>query len=502
MNKDARIAVTGGRSLAHNTAWNLAGQILPLLAAVFAIPILIEGMGVERFGVFMLAWVVLGYFSLFDLGLGRALTKLVAEKLGLGQHEHVAPLTWTALWLMAGLGVLGALVVLAASGWMLQFGLGNALPSLQAEAADALLLLALSIPVVLLTTGLRGLLEAHHRFDLVNLVRIPLGVLHLVAPVAVLPFSNQLDVMVALLLGLRLAMGLAFALLCLRVAPALRRPAGISGAYARPMLRFGGWMTVTNVVGPLMVFGDRFAIGALLGAAAVAYYATPHEVITKLLFIPAAIAATLFPAFVAALASERRRAAELFHRGTRWVLLSIFPLALLAVVFAEDGLRLWISAEFALHGALVLKWLAAGVFLNSVAQIPFAFVQAAGKPDWTAKLHLAELPFYFLCLWLFMQHWGLAGAAAAWALRVAVDTAALTWMSLRIEPGMLAAIRRDALIVAACLLLLLPGAALEDATNEALFVGGILLVFVGFAWRCLLTQQERAYLRRKLVRPV
>jgi O-antigen/teichoic acid export membrane protein len=63
------VPVSSDRALAHNTAWNLAGQILPLLAAVFAIPILIEGMGVERFGVFMLAWVVLGYFSLFDLGL-------------------------------------------------------------------------------------------------------------------------------------------------------------------------------------------------------------------------------------------------------------------------------------------------------------------------------------------------------------------------------------------------------------------------------------------------
>lgn len=72
--------LTSGRLLARNTLWNLAAQILPMAVALFAIPILIRGIGVPRFGVLSLAWIVIGYFSLFDFGMGRALTKLVAEK--------------------------------------------------------------------------------------------------------------------------------------------------------------------------------------------------------------------------------------------------------------------------------------------------------------------------------------------------------------------------------------------------------------------------------------
>ena len=112
-------AIAGGPSLVRNSAWNLAGHLLPLLAAVVAIPILIEAMGVERFGVLMLAWVVIGYFSLFDLGLGRAMTQLLAEKLGQGRSGDIAPLVWTGLSLMAGLGIVGALLLLALSGWLL-----------------------------------------------------------------------------------------------------------------------------------------------------------------------------------------------------------------------------------------------------------------------------------------------------------------------------------------------------------------------------------------------
>ena len=47
-----------------------------------------------------MAWMVLGYFSLFDLGLGRALTKMVAEKLGLGLERELPCLVGTALGLM------------------------------------------------------------------------------------------------------------------------------------------------------------------------------------------------------------------------------------------------------------------------------------------------------------------------------------------------------------------------------------------------------------------
>src|ERR1700723_1921283 len=56
-----------------------------------------------------------------------------------------------------------------------------------------------------------------------------------------------------------------------------------------PLLRFGGWMTVSNIVGPLMVTLDRFLIAGLISVTAVAYYATPYELVTKLLLVPVAV---------------------------------------------------------------------------------------------------------------------------------------------------------------------------------------------------------------------
>jgi len=52
-----------------------------------------------------------GYFSLFDMGLGRALTKLVSERLGDGRLDELGNLIWTALFLIVVLGFIGATAV-------------------------------------------------------------------------------------------------------------------------------------------------------------------------------------------------------------------------------------------------------------------------------------------------------------------------------------------------------------------------------------------------------
>src|SRR5260370_17788980 len=89
--------LTSGRLLARNTVWNLIGYGAPMAVAVFCIPILIRGLGKERFGVLTLAWALIGYASLFDLGLGRALTQLVARKFGGRGEREIPSLACTSL---------------------------------------------------------------------------------------------------------------------------------------------------------------------------------------------------------------------------------------------------------------------------------------------------------------------------------------------------------------------------------------------------------------------
>jgi len=490
-------SLTSGRILARNTIWNLIGLGAPLLVAFFAIPLLIKGLGTDRFGVLALAWAVVGYFNLFDLGMGRALTKLVAEKLGAGQADEIPKLIWTALALMGMLGVIGALVAAGLSPWLVHNTL-KIPQALQDETLRAFYLLSLSIPVVISATGLRGVLEAYQRFDLANIVRIPLGMFTFLGPLAVLPFSNSLFPVVAVLVAGRFLTWGVHLLLCLRIVPTLRLNIRLQRTMVRPLISFGFWMTVSNIVGPVMVYMDRFFIGALISVTAVAYYTTPNEVIRRLGLIPNALIGVLFPAFSTTMAQNRAHTARLFGRGINYVFLALFPLTLIIVTMAHEGMALWLGVGFADNSTFVLQWLAVGVFLNSIAKIPFVLVQGAGHPDITAKMHLIELPFYLLTLWWLLGTYGIKGAAVAWVGRVGIDTLILFAMAQWLLPDTRALIWNSLLRIIIALCIFIMAGYTAGLFMKWMFLVGTLTGFIVVTWLWLLAPEERRMLKRLL----
>ena len=419
------------RVLKRSLAWNAAGTVLPLAASILAVPFLIRGLGADRFGLLTIVWALVGYASLFDLGLGRALTLMVAERLGRLDDTDMNPLLWTALWLLLALGVLGALVL-----WLAAPVLVAAIRTpqeLAAEAVTAFRVLAFGLPMVFVTSGLTGVLTALQRFDVLTAVRVPLSLVTTLGPVLLLLVSPSLVWISWLMLCAR---GLGMLVLAHRLGllrAGLMQPSWPQATLARSLVGQGGWMTVSNVVGPLLSYMDRFFVGAALGTAAVAWYVTPYEVLTKLNFIPSILLGVLFPALAMAYARDPARAASLYKDAA-----TVLRHALLAVcaglfLFATELLSLWINADFAGHAAPVARWLAVGVWINVLAQTPFTFLQGAGRANLIAKLHLAELIPYLALLYWWTHAYGIAGAAAAWTARVLVDTLVLNWVAGRVH---------------------------------------------------------------------
>lgn len=484
------------KTVARHSLLNLLGLGAPLIAAIFAMPILIHTLGIDRFGILSLAWVVIGYFSLFDLGLGRALTKAVADRIGNRQLDDIPHLIWTALAIMLLLALVGSIVGAGLSSWLIYSAL-KIPPALRAETLNSFYLLALSLPAVIVTAGLRGVLEAYQRFGLVNLLRIPMGVFTFAGPLLVLPFTNSLVAVVAVLVLGRVVGWLAHFYYCFQVVPTLLKSMALRREFLGPLFRFGGWLTVTNIVGPLMVYLDRFLIGALLSTAAVAFYTTPYEVVTKLLQIPLALTGVLFPAFAASHAAQSPRTNDLYVGGVKAVFLLLFPIILLIVAFSGEGLTLWLGSEFSGHSYRVVQYLAVGLFFNGLAQIPYALIQAVGRPDITAKLHMIELPLYLPLLWQLSLAMGIEGVAIAWLLRAAVDMLFLFFFATRLFPqahgGSYAV---PAALLAALAAFLVAAAPLGAATRGWIFLGA-LCAFVILSWTLLLKSEERQFIERQ-----
>ncbi len=412
--------------------WNLLGAVLPLFAGLLAIPQLIGALGVERFGLLNLGWLLVGYFSLFDLGLGRALTRLVAERLAVGEVSEIPRLVGTAMRLMKWLGI-GAAVLVASLSSELTSNWLKIPVALERETLIACLILAGTLPFVVLAAGWRGVLEAYGRFDLVNWIRIPLGVAIFVVPLLVLPFAQGLVPVVGALAVTRVLAWWYSRYLCRALIPSLAGQCAFDRTLLRPLISFGGWMTLSNLISPLMVYADRFLIGGMISAAAVAYYATPYEIATRLWVIPGAMTGVLFPIIAGQFFTDRLRVFSAYERAIKVLFLGLLPAVMLLFLFAAEGLSWWLGSDFAVNGYLVAKILLVGVFVNSLGLVAITVLHGAGRADWSAKLHLVELPFYLLVLVYGATRYGIEGVAVAWLLRVAVDTLAMVLLVQHLE---------------------------------------------------------------------
>ncbi|MSM41269.1 MAG: oligosaccharide flippase family protein [Geobacter sp.] len=474
-------------------------MVAPILVAIYAIPLLIKGLGTDRFGLLSLIWMAIGYFSLFDMGLGRALTQLVARKLGKGQTEEIPLLLRTATVFMILLGVLGALAVAGLSP-SLVYNILKIPADLQDESLISLYIVASCIPIVITTAGLRGVLEAYQRFDLLNIVRIPMGIFTFLGPLLTLYFTSSLYTIVAIL---TLGRGIALVIhifICVRLIPSLLSEFSVDSSYVKPLLSFGGWITVTNVVGPIMVYLDRFLIGALASTTQISYYSTPYEVVNKLLLFPSAIVGVLFPAFSVSYVQNKSQAIQLYERAIKYIYIGIFPIVIIIVTLAHDGLQLWIGNEFAQHSTHVLQWLAVGVFINSLSQIPFTFIQGIGRPDLSSKLHLIELPIYLIVVWLLLKWYGIVGVAIAWTIRVLLDAILLFYIAHKIFINDSARVKfvKPSLIFASSLIIFIFGSLPMNLLAKGLFLCCTLVGFYMFSWIRLLNNGEREYLLGKL----
>jgi O-antigen/teichoic acid export membrane protein len=481
--------LTSGPLLARNTVWNLVGQIVPMAVGLFAIPMLIRHIGMDRFGILTIAWIVLGYFSLFDLGLGRALTNLVAQGLGGNGQDELPTVVWTTNCVMAVMGIVGA-IVFAAISPLLTHSLLKIPLNLQAETLNSLFLLSTSVPLVISTAGFRGILEAQQKFGLLSKIRIPMGITFFLAPVAVLLFTNSLTALIGALVFTRVILLMAYVGLALREMPALRHQFAIDGSLLRPIFSFGGWLTVSNLVSPLMVYVDRFLIGSLLSITAVAYYATPYELVTKLLIVPTALVGVLFPAFSTAMVGDRPRGAMLYRKAAKYMALLLLPASFLVILFGQDFLQVWLGHDFAVHSTWVLQILSLGVFANGLGFVPFSLIQGTGRADITGKLHLLELPFYLVTVWVLTKHFGIEGTAIAWTSRVIADAVLLFWAAGRFAGRLLRF--RSMFAGAAGVAVVFILARIGLSLREKIFVSVIfLLSFAATTWFALLNADER-----------
>ena len=478
-----------------NAMISLAGATIPALVALVAIPGLVRALGAALFGLLSFVWIVFGTFAVLDFGTGRATTKYVAELIAGERADSIPSLFWTAAAINLAVGLVCGLLLFIGAPWLSDHLVKVPL-ALRPTAILALRITAFALPWIILGGVFRSALEGLQRFDLSNAVQLPVSALNYIAPLLVARAGGTLPWVIASVCLSRVSAMPPLLMLCQRQLPMLGRPR-VARRQLEPLLRFGSWLTVSNVVGPLILSMDRLFVGSILGVSALGLYAPVYELVTRLSLVPASVMTALFPAFSTLTNRDPWTIRLAMRRAQRMLALLMLPIALVGVTFAPSILELWLGTRQSPDSVRAMQLLFIGLLFLSIGAVPFTLVQALGRPKWSAVIHMVELPIHAAITWFSVSTFGIVGAAAAWSLRAVYDVALFDASVRRIlgrgDDALVTRTSRATVAIGVAAAMLSAVAAWFGSRSPAIVLMGAVavLVYAVAAWRWALEETER-----------
>ena len=414
-----------------------ASNVLPLLLVLVVIPGLARELDPATFGFFMVGWSSLGFTSLLDFGLGRAIAHYAARASG-GDPVTATPLCQAAFALLAALGIALCIVLLGAH------SIARFFFAQWADTASAVRWLIMCVPFAVLTAGARGALEGAARFNAAAAARVISALLLICVPALV---AHTRPTLPAIGVGFLAARVLAMAV---TVAIEHRYSGLLSWSFSRhgydmasfrTVVSYSGWVGTSNLLGSLLAYVDRIAL-SLSSLVQVALYSPPFELASRVLMVPGAIVTVLFTAF-----SRASRSTDevrlILRRGYLSCLVGMAPPLIVLSAFAAEILGLWLGQSYQPEQQVIARYVCLGVFLNGMGHVPVAALQGLGQPRMATLVHMVELlPTGLLFYWMVSAN-GAVGAAQAWTIRSAADLALMHLAYVRVlrrkvpsmEPG-------------------------------------------------------------------
>ena len=412
----------GQSSLVKNSLLNLMGLVLPALVALVAIPICIHTYGNEQFGLLSLAWTFLASFGFLDVGTGISTTKYTAEALRNNQRGRIPTIVWTSVGINVTLGVALA-IFLSFAAPTLTDHLIRPSPLLRGTTISLIVYSGISLPFITSAGAFRGALEASNRFDLSNGIRVPsLSLLFLIPALGGL-VSVPIDTVVLFLALSRILTAATFLYFVAKLFPEVVHSFSFELGQAKALFRFGGWVSVTNLLNPVIMQGEKVLIPAFLSVGMLAHYSPPQEMVARIAIIPVSLSVAMLPKFSYLGKQDTLELREqVVIRPIQYVLFLMTPLMGVFIFFSNEIMSVWVGSALATISRDVLVVLAGAYLSSALSAVSLSAVQGLGHPELKAKWDLVLAPSFILLAVLAIRSFGIMGAAVSRFVVLSADS--------------------------------------------------------------------------------
>lgn len=412
------------RKVVRNTLFNYLAVFSITIIRLAAIPVIVHGLGNDRFGIYAAILSVVGYVGLLDLGIGMSLTKFVAEYDAKKDHGTLAEFLSTALLLYIGLGAVGAALLAGGCGLLVREVFQ--IPELLWPEARLVVWISAVSLFNGLTLGIFGnLLNGLQRQDLsrtigiantlltyggaIVLIRLGLGLVGFVLFTAIM---DLLSFLVQMAIAKRLVPTLPFLPRTFRI------------ERMRQILNFSFAMFINQLAVRNMGSLDKLVLGFFLPIANVTLYSIGFTLTSFCFRLPAAAVLASMPAASELQAKDRMAAVqELVLRGIKYTGILAVPVFTVVGGLAPCLVRLWMGEGYE-SSARVAQILLFGYFWLVLSSSGMSVMVGIGKPYVNTLYAVAQI---LLCTGLsviLVMRFGLYGAAAGSSLAYSVGSLA------------------------------------------------------------------------------
>lgn len=373
------------QKIARNTLFNSIGRFWSMGVSFLLTPYIISQIGIERFGIWSLISVLVGYFGLLDLGVNYAFVKYIAEEEVKTNYQSINRIVNTGLVFYLALAVL-----IVPSAYLMSDQLLSLLKAPPEIHDEVLFILTAAVLIFCLSNAFsvfEGVITGLQRMDISNAIKIVSSVPQAISTVLLLRLGYGLR---GLITAQAIMFGVASLLLltaAFRLLPTLRlSPRYFHWPSLRRLVSYGAKVQVSRLAELAGPQTNKLILGHFVGLSAVTFYELGARVVrmTKSFVLLGAIV----PAASELDARESWPALQqLYQQGSKFLALMVAPLMLFSIPAAPLMIRAWMGTDFP-QAVLAIRILAVGHFVHILTGVGTTIVRGIGKPGYETRYAL------------------------------------------------------------------------------------------------------------------
>jgi len=368
------------RRLIGNTIATATSVFVRLVTSYFLTAILIQNLGKDRYGVWMilLTFTLTGTLGLFTFGLPSALIKHVAQYHTQGKFQELNEVFSVTVLLFGAMALLGGAVVFVIGRFYLP-SIFNLPPTEISTARFVTYIFAVMVLFELPGLAINGLLEGLQRYDALAALDVMRTLVSATAIVVLIRAGYGLVAIAGALFCSTLLYNIAALVLATQFIPSCRIVIPRDKKTLRGFLSFTLDIVVLHINGLVYSNMDKLIIGIVLSTSLLTEYDIANRIHSLVLTVMGLAPAVILSATSALHArNDHERQRELLIKGTKYTIAITLPVTVTLFVLAQDFIVHWISPQYA-YVAIYARLFLAYLFVWPIVQLGWSMLIGVDK---------------------------------------------------------------------------------------------------------------------------